>query len=308
MRGRARSPTVSPRATATATCCSRRRRFPARRCTELLAAEGLACDVASGGELALALRGGFDPGRIYMHGNAKSEAELREALAAGVGHIVLDSFDDFDRLERIAGELGVVQEVLIRVNPDVAGDTHDAISTGQADSKFGFDLADAVRAIERATDTPHLRLVGAALPHRLAAARARAVPPRGPGDRGLGDVRGLQPRRRARRRVHSRSGTPVDRRLRRRDRRRRARRARRRRAAADRARTRARREFDRDAVHRADREAQRLDLGCGRRRHVRQPAADAVRLRVRGGDRRPDARRRRPCAATSPASTASRAT
>ena len=134
--------------------------FPCTAVYELLASEGLACDVASGGELALALRGGFDPGRIYVHGNAKSEAELREALAAGVGHIVLDSFDDFDRLERIAGELGVVQEVLIRVNPDVAGETHDAISTGQADSKFGFDLADAVRAIEAATDTPHLRLVG----------------------------------------------------------------------------------------------------------------------------------------------------
>ncbi len=134
--------------------------FPCTAVYEVLASEGLACDVASGGELALALRGGFDPGRIYLHGNAKSEAELREAVQAGVGHIVLDSFDDFDRLERVAAALGAVQEVLVRVNPDVAGDTHDAISTGQADSKFGFDLADAIRAIDRATDTPHLRLVG----------------------------------------------------------------------------------------------------------------------------------------------------
>jgi diaminopimelate decarboxylase len=126
----------------------------------VLAEEGLACDVASGGELALALRGGFDPQRIYLHGNAKSEAELREALLAGVGHVVLDSFDDFDRLERVAASMDRVQEVLIRVTPDVAGRTHAAISTGQADSKFGFGMDEAPAAIARAADTPHLRLVG----------------------------------------------------------------------------------------------------------------------------------------------------
>ena len=65
--------------------------FPCTAVYRLLAEEGLACDVASGGELFLALRGGFDPARIYFHGNAKSESELREALAAGVGHIVIDS-------------------------------------------------------------------------------------------------------------------------------------------------------------------------------------------------------------------------
>ncbi len=134
--------------------------FPCTAVYRVLAEEGLACDVASGGELALALAGGFDPHRIYLHGNAKSREELREALDAGVGHIVLDSFDDFDRLEQVAAGAGRVQEVLIRVNPNVAGETHDAISTGQADSKFGFGLADAPRAIERATQTTHLRLVG----------------------------------------------------------------------------------------------------------------------------------------------------
>src|SRR2546421_11634070 len=79
--------------------------FPCTAVYRVLAEEGLACDVASGGELALALRAGFDPVRIYLHGNAKSERELREAIEAGVGHVVLDSFDDFDRLERIAAEL-----------------------------------------------------------------------------------------------------------------------------------------------------------------------------------------------------------
>jgi diaminopimelate decarboxylase len=115
----------------------------------------------------LALRAGFDPKRIYLHGNAKSERELREALDSGVGHIVLDSFDDFERLERIAAHQGLGmaaqdmgQEVLIRITPDVTPDTHQAISTGQADSKFGFSLAQAPEAIARAKTTPHLKLVG----------------------------------------------------------------------------------------------------------------------------------------------------
>ena len=134
--------------------------FPCTAVYRVLAEEGLACDVASAGELFLALRGGFDPGRIYFHGNAKSDSELSQALDAHVGHIVLDSFDEFDRLERIAAEHGRMQEVLIRVTPDVAGDTHDAISTGQADSKFGFSPREARVAIDRLIGVPHLRLVG----------------------------------------------------------------------------------------------------------------------------------------------------
>ncbi len=134
--------------------------FPCTAVYRVLAEEGLACDVASGGELFLALRGGFDPARIYFHGNAKSDTELRDALDAGVGHIVLDSFDEFDRLERISAEHGRNQEVLIRVTPGVAGDTHHAISTGQEDSKFGFSLPEASTAIGRLESVPHLDLVG----------------------------------------------------------------------------------------------------------------------------------------------------
>ena len=126
----------------------------------MLAEEGLSCDVASGGELALALGGGFDPARIYLHGNAKSRAELRYAMESGVGHIVLDSLDDLARTEAVAAELGHPQEVLLRVTPDVRGDTHDAISTGQADSKFGFGMGEAAAAIERTANSPHLHLVG----------------------------------------------------------------------------------------------------------------------------------------------------
>ena len=134
--------------------------FPCTAVHRLLAGEGLACDVASGGELALALAGGFDPARIHLHGNAKSAVELREALEAGVGHIVLDSRGEIDRLAEIAASLGVVQEVLLRVTPDVAGDTHEAISTGQADSKFGFSLDAARAAIAALSGVDALRLVG----------------------------------------------------------------------------------------------------------------------------------------------------
>ncbi len=135
--------------------------FPCTAVYRLLAEEGLACDVASGGELFLALRGGFDPARIYFHGNAKSESELREARAAGVGHIVIDSLHELELLERVvACDGGRRQEVLIRVTPGVAGDTHHAISTGQTDSKFGFSPEAARSAIDRLAAAPHLELVG----------------------------------------------------------------------------------------------------------------------------------------------------
>jgi len=103
--------------------------------------EGLGCDVASGGELHLALRAGFAPERLYLHGNAKSEAELAMALEAGVGTIVLDNLDEVRRLAGLLG--GRRQRVLLRVTPGVDADTHEAILTGQAGSKFGFAPADA---------------------------------------------------------------------------------------------------------------------------------------------------------------------
>jgi len=134
--------------------------FPCTAVYRLLAEEGLACDVASGGELALALNAGFDARRTYLHGNAKSATELREALDAGVGHVVLDSLHELERLARITGELGRRQEVLIRVTPDVAGDTHTAVSTGQADSKFGFSVAQTRETIDRLAGHPTLDLVG----------------------------------------------------------------------------------------------------------------------------------------------------
>jgi diaminopimelate decarboxylase len=119
--------------------------FPCTAAYRLLVEEGLSCDVASGGELYLALRGGFSPERIYMHGNNKSEAELVQAIEHGVGHIVVDSFDELDRLERIAPG----QRILLRVTPGITPSTHSYVSTGQVDSKFGFGMDDVPRAVER---------------------------------------------------------------------------------------------------------------------------------------------------------------
>jgi diaminopimelate decarboxylase len=131
----------------------------------LFASEGLWCDVASGGELHLALEAGFRPERIVLHGNAKSEAELRMALRHRVGAIVIDNFDEIDRLQRLVaeGELSDRSEgqpVLVRVTPDVRGETHEKISTGQADSKFGFGVMQAGEAIARVQAVAGLSLRG----------------------------------------------------------------------------------------------------------------------------------------------------
>jgi len=121
--------------------------FPCTAALAIFAEEGLSCDCASGGELHLALNAGFDPERIYLHGNNKSEAELRQAVEAGVGHIIVDSLDEIDRLERVCA--GVSQQVLLRVTPGIEPETHKAIRTGQEDSKFGLPMRDVERALER---------------------------------------------------------------------------------------------------------------------------------------------------------------
>jgi diaminopimelate decarboxylase len=131
--------------------------FPCTAVLRAFADEGLAVDVASGGELHLALRAGFDPEKIYLHGNAKSHSELAAALDCGVGHIVVDNFEDIDRLDRLATE---TQRILIRVTPGVEAATHAKIATGQHDSKFGFTMADAVEAIARAESSDKLELAG----------------------------------------------------------------------------------------------------------------------------------------------------
>jgi diaminopimelate decarboxylase len=116
--------------------------FPCAAVFRLFADAGLGADVASGGELHLALAGGFDPARLYMHGNNKSRAELDYAIERGVGHIVVDSFDEVERLR------GRPQRVLVRVTPGIKPSTHTYIQTGQVDSKFGFAVEDVPRAVD----------------------------------------------------------------------------------------------------------------------------------------------------------------
>jgi diaminopimelate decarboxylase len=138
--------------------------FPCTAVLELFAQEGLWCDVASGGELHLALRAGFSPERIVLHGNAKSEAELRMALRHRVGLIAVDNFDEIDRLERLLTEGAAAdrgaQPVLVRVTPGVSADTNAKISTGQADSKFGFAMDQAREALARVQAVAGLELRG----------------------------------------------------------------------------------------------------------------------------------------------------
>ena len=119
--------------------------------------EGLGIDVAGGGELVMALAAGADPAMFVLHGNAKTDRELEMAVEAHVGTIVIDNFDDIERLERLVGD---VQGVLVRVLPQVAAATHEAIATGHANSKFGLSMDDARRAIARLRQSDRLRLDG----------------------------------------------------------------------------------------------------------------------------------------------------
>jgi diaminopimelate decarboxylase len=131
--------------------------LPCAPVLRILAEEGVGCDVASAGELAIALAAGFDPAHLLLHGNAKSDQDIGDALAAGVGVIVIDNADDVDRLVRLGAD---GQQVLIRVNPAVPGLTHAAIDTGSEEAKFGVPLAQAPALIERVDGLAGLELLG----------------------------------------------------------------------------------------------------------------------------------------------------
>ena len=128
----------------------------------VMAEEGLSVDVASGGELYLALKGGVPPERIFMHGNNKSADELTLAFDVGIGYLVLDSFTEIELAEQLLADAGRAQPALIRVTPGIKPSTHSYIQTGQLDSKFGFGLEDglALEAIRRVRDSERLELVG----------------------------------------------------------------------------------------------------------------------------------------------------
>lgn len=122
--------------------------------------EGLAVDVCSGGELAVAMAAGADPSRLGFHGNNKSVAELSRAVEVGIGSIVIDSWHELDRLASIVEERGGTQPVLVRVNSGVHAETHDFLATAHEDQKFGFALTDAASVVARIRATPGLQFMG----------------------------------------------------------------------------------------------------------------------------------------------------
>ncbi|MFC9385776.1 diaminopimelate decarboxylase [Streptomyces venezuelae] len=136
--------------------------FLSRAVVRWLKEEGLNLDVCSGGELATALSAGMPAERIAFHGNNKSEAEIRRAVEAGVGRIVLDSFQEIVRVAHVAQSLGKRQRVQIRVTVGVEAHTHEFIATAHEDQKFGIALAggQAAEAVRRALKLDGLELIG----------------------------------------------------------------------------------------------------------------------------------------------------
>lgn len=136
--------------------------FLCRAMVRLAIEEGMRIDVATGGELEVTLAAGAPPERLVMHGNNKSTAELARALEVGVGRIVVDSFDEMDRIEALVEGGAPAPRVLIRINPGIEVHTHEYVQTGNLDSKFGFPVptGQADDAVDRACHSPSMDLVG----------------------------------------------------------------------------------------------------------------------------------------------------
>ena len=136
--------------------------FLCRAMARLAYEEGMLLDVASGGEMFVALSAGVPASALTLHGNNKSADELRTAIEAGVRHIVVDSFDELDRLDALHAEGLAVPTVLARITPGVHAHTHEFVATGQDDSKFGFNLGngEAQRAVDRMRRSASVDLVG----------------------------------------------------------------------------------------------------------------------------------------------------
>ena len=124
--------------------------------------EGMKIDVSTGGELHVALAAGVPADRLVLHGNNKTLSELRQAVEAGVGRIVVDSFDELDRLDALHAETGARPKVLLRFTPGVEAHTHAYLVTGADDSKFGFTVStgDAAAAMQRARASASVEVVG----------------------------------------------------------------------------------------------------------------------------------------------------
>jgi diaminopimelate decarboxylase len=137
--------------------CFAAKAYPSVSVLRVLAEEGLGCDVVGGGELRLALAAGIAPAKVVMHGNAKADDDIQAALDARIGYIVVDGFDDIDRIEKLASDR---TPVLLRVSPGIDSATHAALATGGATSKFGVPVEQVPRAIARMRDVPTIDVQG----------------------------------------------------------------------------------------------------------------------------------------------------
>ena len=144
------------------TICFAAKAYPSIAMLRVMAAEGLGADVVGAGELRMALLAGMAPAQIVMHGNAKSDDDIREAISAGIGYIVVDNLDDVERIARLAPAIrpGTAVPVLLRVAPGIDSATHAAMATGAATSKFGIPVATVPAAIQRCADEPAIDLQG----------------------------------------------------------------------------------------------------------------------------------------------------
>lgn len=136
--------------------------FCCKEMCRIAAQENLGLDVVSGGELYTALCAGFPADRIYFHGNNKTQQELRAALEAGVGRIIVDHVQELETLSRMAGELGKTADIMFRIKPGIDAHTHSFIRTGQIDSKFGVALetGEAMEIVKHALSLGHVHLCG----------------------------------------------------------------------------------------------------------------------------------------------------
>ncbi len=131
--------------------------FPSASMIRVLASEGLGLDVVGGGELRIALAAGADPAGIVMHGNAKSDDDIQAALDAEIGYIIVDGFDDIDRIARLARRRTAV---LLRVSPGIESHTHAALATGGKESKFGVPVERVAEAVDRMQSAPMIDMRG----------------------------------------------------------------------------------------------------------------------------------------------------
>jgi len=137
--------------------CFATKSFPSASMISIMASEGLGLDVVGAGELHIALAAGADPSGIVMHGNAKSDADIRAALDAEIGYIIVDGMDDIERIDRLARR---PTPVLLRVSPGIESHTHAALATGGKASKFGVPVEQVPAALARMQAAPMIRMRG----------------------------------------------------------------------------------------------------------------------------------------------------